>query len=123
MIQWLNKNLNETQKPLGPRGTASTTNRYAPVSPYKQYPDDNQAPGTSFKYANTINLDKYSKYDDYNSNQMGGTTSFGYKTAQNPSHNGSTYLNKSGTKGGYSEYDREPTTNLNKVILILVVLA
>lgn len=95
MIQWLNKSLNETQKPAGPRVPFSTS-RYTPAttSPYKQYPDDGR---DSVRYSTTLNMDKYNKYqtDDYSGYTPGAANTFGAKTVASPGDN---FLNMLGTK-------------------------
>ena len=113
MIQWLNKSLNETQKPVGPRIPFSTS-RYTPstTSPYKQYPDDER---NSVRYSTTLNMDKYSKYqtDDFGPGyNIGANTFGGAKTVA--TSGGDNFLNMLGTKS--IDLGRgEPSDNINKV--------
>ena len=100
MIQWLNKSLNEGQKPTGARIPFSTTKFTATstTSPYKQYPDE--IPQNSMRYSTTLNLDKYNKYqtDDYSPGYAAGGNTFGGAKSMANAGGDNNFLNMLGNK-------------------------
>lgn len=128
MIQWLNKSLNETQRPTGPRAPLGNTTRFNPAStsPYRpgglgSTTEDNSGYGlgASGRYSTTFNADKYNKYqtEDYPGYTGAGTTSFGLnKTYGNAG--GNDFLGKLDRTAGKSiDYDhQEPTPNKVKFL-------
>jgi len=117
VIQWLNKSLNETQRPTGPRAPLGNTTRFNPASTSPYRPggtggdDFGAGLGASGRYSTTFNADKYNKYqtEDY---PGAGATSFGLgKTYGNAG--GNDFLGKLDRTAGKSiDYDhQEPTPN------------
>jgi hypothetical protein len=124
VIQWLNKCLNENQKPTGvrlpfsnkfttpggPSGNQSTT--YSPYKAYGGTEDHMGVSGNSLKYSTSVNIEKYKPYQPIDPNTLSATNT-------NPLTFSKT-LGGTGTLGGTqytADFEKagDTFTNFNKV--------